>query len=246
MNDVIKSIQTLKTTRSSNFSEERISTEDFDMIIESCIKAPNASNRQSYSIIVLDDNEKKQLGLKGDKVLLFIVDFHRHECLKEYLGKNISFNHFQPFLTGVIDVSLAVQNAVIAANSLGIGYLTTNDTYTRDLDKIFDLLKLPRKGCFPLLYLCLGYPMNKIVNQKSRINIKHIVHYGEYNDYNQDKILSIVNEYDNADLELFTNWKEKGYETYLDWFYDKWLPSLEKQEKSLKLIEVLKRIGFID
>jgi len=54
MNDVIKSIQTLKTTRSSNFSEERISTDDFDMIIESCIKAPNASNRQSYSIIVLE------------------------------------------------------------------------------------------------------------------------------------------------------------------------------------------------
>lgn len=246
MNDTIKNIQSLKTTRSSNFSEEKISNENFDIIIESCVKAPNASNRQSYSIIVLDDEEKEKLGLKGDKILLFLVDFHRHECLKEYLGKNISFNHFQPFLTGVIDVSLAVQNAVIAANSLNIGYLTTNDTYTRDLDKIFDLFKLPKKGCFPLLYLCLGYPKDKTISQKSRIDIKHIVHYGKYNDYNQNEIISIVNEYDSVELELFTNWKEKGYKTYLDWFYDKWLPSLEKQEKSLKLIDLLKRIGFLD
>lgn len=246
MNDTIKNIHRLKTTRSSNFSEKKISNENFDTIIKSCVKAPNASNRQSYSIIILDDKEKKKLGLKGDKVLLFLVDFHRHERLKEYLGKDISFNHFQPFLTGVIDVSLAVQNAVIAANSLNIGYLTTNDTYTRDLDEIFDLFKLPRKGCFPLLYLCLGYPKNGTVSQKSRIDIKHIVHRGKYNDYTQDEIQSIVMEYDNAELELFTNWKEKGYKTYLEWFYDKWLPSLEKKEKSLKLVDILKRTGFLD
>ena len=75
-------------------------------------------------------------------MLLYIIDFYRHECIKEYLGSNISFNHFQPFLTGVIDVSLAVQNAVIAANSLNIGYLVTNDVYTKDLDKIFNLFNL--------------------------------------------------------------------------------------------------------
>ncbi|MCP4551431.1 MAG: nitroreductase [Bacteroidetes bacterium] len=246
MNETIKNIFNLKTTRSNNFGKDKISNENFDTIIKACVKAPNASNRQSYSIIVLDDKEKKELGLKGDKVLLFLVDFYRHECLKEYLGKNISFNHFQPFLTGVIDVSLAVQNAVIAANSLNIGYLTTNDTYTRDLDKIFDLFKLPNKGCFPLLYLCLGYPKNKTESQKSRIDIKHIVHHGEYNKCNQDEIISITNEYDNVELELFTKWKEKGYKTYLDWFYDKWLPSLEKQEKSLKLLDILKRIGFLN
>jgi FMN reductase [NAD(P)H] len=246
MNDTIKNINGLHTTRSSNFSEERISAEDFDTIIKACIKAPNASNRQSYSIIILDDNEKKKLRLKGDKVLLFLVDFHRHECLRKYLGKNISFYHFQPFLTGIIDVSLAVQNAVIAASSLNIGYLTTNDTYTRDLDKIFDLFNLPKKGCFPLLYLSLGYPKNKTRGQKSRIDIKHVVHDRKYSDYSPEEIASIVKEYDNVELELFTDWKEKGYKTYLDWFYDKWLPSLENPKKSLKLTDTLKGIGFLD
>lgn len=246
MNETIKNLHNLKTTRSSNFSEEKISNEDFETILKSSIKAPNASNRQSYSIIVLDEEEIKKLNLKGDKVLLFIIDFYRHECLKKYLGRNISFNHFQPFLTGVIDVSLAVQNAVIAANSLSIGYLITNDTYTKDLDKLFDLFRLPKKGCFPLLYLCLGYPKDKIVSKKSRIDIKHIVHYGKYRHYTQDEIMSIVNEYDNVELELFTNWKEKGYRTYLEWFYDKWTPSLEKKEKSLKLTDRIKDIGFLD
>src|ERR1035437_8989765 len=120
MNETLENIFKLKTTRSNNFSEEKISDENFETILNASVRAPNASNRQSYSIIVLDAEQKKKLGLNGDKVLLFIIDFHRHECLKEYLGKEISFNHFMPFLTGVIDVSLAVENAVIAANSLDI------------------------------------------------------------------------------------------------------------------------------
>ncbi|MGD0037308.1 MAG: nitroreductase [Bacteroidota bacterium] len=246
MNETIKNIYNLKTTRSSNFNRKKISSENFEAILKSCVQAPNASNRQSYSIIILDDEEKKKLKLNGDKVLLFIIDFYRHECLKEYLGKNNSFIHFQPFVTGIIDVSLAIQNAVIAANSLDIGYLVTNDTYTKDLDIIFNLFKLPKRGCFPLLYLCLGYPKDKKVSKKSRIDIKHIIHYGKYRSYTQDETISIVNEYDKIELELYTKWKEMGYKTYLDWFYDKWIPSLENREKSLRLIDFVRKTGFLD
>lgn len=246
MNETLKNISNLKTTRSNNFSENKISNEDLEIILQSSVRAPNASNRQSYSIIILNENEREELGLKGDKVLLYVIDFYRHECLKKYLGSSVSFEHFQPFMTGIIDVSLAIQNAVIAANSLNIGYLVTNDTYTKDLEKIFTLFQLPQKGCFPLLYLCLGYPEDKTMKQKSRIDINHIVHSGIYRDYSQDEIKLILNEYNNYELELFTNWKEKGYEYYLDWFYSKWTPALEKKEKSLKLLSTIKSIGFID
>lgn len=118
MNEILKNISNLKTTRSNNFSEDKISNEDLEIILQSSVRAPNASNRQSYSIIILNEIEQEELGLKGDKVLLYVIDFYRHECLKKYLGSNISFEHFQPFITGIIDVSLAIQNAVIAANSL--------------------------------------------------------------------------------------------------------------------------------
>jgi nitroreductase len=245
MNETIKTIFSLKTNRSSNFNDEKISDEKLDIIIESCMKAPNASNRQSYSIIILDEEQKNELGLKGDKVLLFLVDFYRHDLIKEKLGIDISFSHLQPFLTGIIDVSLAVENAVIVANSLDIGYLVTNDTYTKDLDRIFDLFNLPKKSCFPLLYLCLGYPKDKNIKQKSRIDKKHIIHFSKYRQYSQNEIHSIVNEYDNVKLELFTNWKEKGYQSYLAWFYAKWIPMLEKPEKSEKLQDLIKKIGFL-
>lgn len=246
MNEIIRNIDSLTTTRSSNFSDEKISDENLEIIVKSSIRAPNASNRQSYSILVVDEEQKKRLGLRGDRVLLYMIDFYRHECLKEYIKANISFDHFQPFLTGVIDVSLAVQNAVIAAHSLKIAYLITNDTYSRDLGEIFELFNLPKKGCFPLIYLCLGYAKEKTVTRKSRIALEHIVHYGRYRNYAKDEIGSIVDEYDHAELELFSGWKEKGYERYLDWFYKKWLPSLENREKSLKLVEIIKNSGFLD
>lgn len=84
------------------------------------------------------------------------------------------------------------------------------------------------------------------MKQKSRIDIKHIVHRGKYKDYSQDEINSILNEYNNHELELFTNWKENGYKNYLDWFYNKWTPALEKKEKSLKLLKTIRNIGFLD
>jgi len=247
MNESLKNIFSLSTTRGNNFSDKKVSDDDFNTLIKSGVQAPNASNRQSYSIIVIDEKTKKELGLKGDRVLLFIIDFYRHECLSKHLGKNISFDHFQPFLTGVIDVSLAIQNIVVAANSMDIGYLVTNDTYTRDLDKLFEIFKLPKKGCFPLLYLCLGYPKEKKTAHKYRLDMKHIVHYGQYNDYSKDEIEEIVQEYDTVvGLELFPKWRDKGYGAYLDWFYDKWTPALESKEKSNKVLDAIKREGFIN
>lgn len=245
MNPSLENIFNLKTTRSNNFSDKKISGEDLELIIDASLKAPNASNRQSYSIIVLDDETKNELRLKGDKVLLFLVDFHRHNCIKNSLGKDISFRHFQPFLTGVVDVSLAVQNAVIAANSMDVSYLITNDAYTKDIDKLPGLLNLPPNGCFPLLYLCLGYPKENVMKRKGRLANKHIVHYGRYNDYKEQDIIAIVKEYDKDELELFTKWKSIGYDSYCDWFYDKWLPSLENYESSEKIIGKLQESGFL-
>lgn len=245
MNPSLENIISLKTTRSNNFSGEKISNDDLDIIINASVKAPNASNRQSYSIIVLDDETKEKLRLKGDKVLLYLVDFHRHNCVKESMGKEISFNHFQPFLTGVIDVSLAVQNAVIAANSMDVSYLITNDTYTKDIEKLQDLLNLPKTGCFPLLYLCLGYPKEEVTKRKGRLDNKFVVHYGKYKKYSEQDIQEIINEYNNEELELFTKWKSIGYDSYCDWFYDKWLPSLENDNSSGKVLRRLEESGFL-
>ncbi len=181
------------------------------------------------------------------------INFRRKELIawvneqynKEYLQKDLAFDHFQPFLTGAIDVSLAIENAVVAANSLGTGYLVTNDTYTRDLNKIFGIFNIPETGCFPLLYLCLGYPKDLNIAPKSRIDKKHIVHHGKYNDYAQAELVSMINEYNNPELELFTHWKGKGYQSYLDWFYSKWIPALENPDKSSILVDTIKRIGFL-
>ena len=92
-----------------------VSKFSLDTIIKSCVKAPNASNRQSYSIIVLDDKEKNKLGLKGDKVLLFLVDFHRHVRLKKYLEK-IKEHRGAFFFTADVHLSAVIAHVVAGSS----------------------------------------------------------------------------------------------------------------------------------
>lgn len=245
MNDTIRTLLNLKTTRSNNFSDQEIDSEILDSILKSSFKAPNASNRQSYSVIILDKEQQKLLKLDGDKILLYLVDFNRLQLLSEQLTANISFDHFQAFLSGVIDVSLAVQNAVVAASSFDIGYLVTNDTYTKDPEKLYSIFNLPEKLCFPLLFLCLGYPKDKFVKNKSRINSKYIIHNGTYKNYNEKDILDLIQEYDSPSLQLFNGWKEKNFTHYLEWFFNKWTPTLESKEKSENLAKIITDKGFL-
>jgi len=101
------------------------------------IRAANASARQSYSVIVVEDRKimKKLCGFPGSKSLLFCVDFNRIADMAGYLN-----NEFQ------------------GAKSLGIDSLFTNGIHRGDAERVFDILELPQEYCFPLIALILGYP----------------------------------------------------------------------------------------
>ena len=57
MNQTLETIQNLRSIH-GNFSEHEISEQDLTTIIEASLRAANASARQGYSVIVVEDREK--------------------------------------------------------------------------------------------------------------------------------------------------------------------------------------------
>jgi hypothetical protein len=71
MNEIVNLLKNQNTTRRNQFTNKSIKQENFEVIKTSILKTANASNRQSYSIIVLVSDHAKILDFPGDKVLLF-------------------------------------------------------------------------------------------------------------------------------------------------------------------------------
>lgn len=260
MNETLKTIESLRTVRS--FSERDITDEKLSRILNSCVKAASASARQTYSIIVVDDKSvMKEIGYTGNKMLVFCVDYNRIADTAEFLGYQFSYQEaVSDFVTGSTDTVLAAQTAAIAAKSLGIDSLFTNCLHRGNIDRIYKLLNLPEKYCFPLIALILGYADESKLKTtgKGRLSGPGVIHYGKYHRLKEEEINNIVLEYDAVEkhyLSLIAGWRDKGYGHYLDYFYEVWCGFLKRdgenetkrkiQDQYPEVEKVLVKAGFL-
>ena len=129
MNQIIQSLMDRKSVRS--FTEQEIPEDIVQVILEASTQAPTAGNQQLYMILRITDPEKKhRLSIscdhqpfieKAQLVLVYCAD-----CLKWY--KAFAKAGCEPrkpeegdLFLAMCDVLIAAQNAVVAAESLGIG-----------------------------------------------------------------------------------------------------------------------------
>ena len=129
MNQIIQSLMTRKSVRS--FTDQEIPEEIIQVILEASTQAPTAGNQQLYTILRITDPEKNhRLSIscdhqpfieKANLVLVYCAD-----CLKWYTAfKESGCDPRDPgegdLLLAVCDAVIAAQNAVVAAESFGIG-----------------------------------------------------------------------------------------------------------------------------
>ena len=172
------------------FTEREISADDKNLILSSATMAPSAGNQQLYTIIdVTDERIKRRLVKTCDDqpfiasakmVLIFLAD-----CKKWYDA--FRFGGCEPRKPGVGDLMLAVtdaaiaaQNAVTAAESLGIGSCYIGDIM-ENCEEQRKLLGLP-EYVFPACMLVFGYPTEeqKVRIKPQRAALSHIVHENAY------------------------------------------------------------------
>ena len=216
MNEIIRQLFNRKSVRV--FEERTIDPADKALILQAACMAPTAGNRQLYTIIdVTDQAIKEQLVdtcdhqpfiAKAQMVLIFCAD-----CRKWYEGfKATDSEPRKPgvgdLMIAVSDANIAAQNAVTAAESLGIGSCYIGDIM-ENAEQQRELLNLP-EYVFPAAMLVFGYPTRQQQERKkpARVNMAHIVHENGYRCM------------DEAEME--TMWSpaagEKGYRAWMQAF----------------------------
>ncbi len=196
MNEVLEIIHNRVSLR--RYAEKPVTDEDLNIILEGAMRAPTAGNMMSYSILVVKDKEKKErLSItcdhqpfiaKASVVLIFLADMQRvydylHHCKVEEYSKEKGMALTEPGFANLFlassDALIAAQNAVITAESLGIGSCYIGDI-VENYEIHREMFKLPNR-VFPIAMLTLGYyPENIQRIKRPRFDKKYIVFDEEY------------------------------------------------------------------
>ena len=188
MNEIIRSLHARKSVRA--YLDRPISAEDKQAILSAACAAPTAGNMQMYTILDITDQAiKDRLAVSCDNqpfiaaapmVLVFCADYQKwYDAFRE-AGAQPRIPGAGDLLLAVVDTAIAAQNAVTAAESLGIGSCYIGDILEqRETHR--ELLQLP-EYTVPCAMLVLGYPTDRQKERKKpeRCGIKHIVHENAY------------------------------------------------------------------
>ena len=249
VNETIKTIGSLRTIH-GNFLDKPLPESALQTILQASIRAANASNMQSYSIVVVKDRAKMKAvcTYQGSCMLLYCVDFNRVKASAESLGYSYFPDNIEAFVTASINTILAAQTAAIAAKALGIDSLITNGIHRGDMDRVWKLLDLPQTCCFPLVALVLGYPTEEPPYQKGRLGGVGVIHYENYHRLTKDEVAEITRQYDDKERHLALNedWKAQGYNHYMDWWFKDWLGDSKPTDRETQMLRFLRRSGFVE
>ena len=248
-NDTIKTIKNLRTTH-GNFTDQDIPDSKLQIILDSTVRAANSSNMQTYSIVVVKDRDKmKKLGgYQASVMLVYFVDYNRLKSSAKSLGHSYYPDNMTHFVTGSINTGLAVQTAAIAAKSLGLDYLITNGIHRGNMDRLWEILDLPKEHCFPLIALYLGYPTKEPSYKKGRLKKTGIIYHEKYHTLTKDELDEITRLYDDKarHISLNQDWDQKGHKHYLDWLFTAWARKPKPADSETQIFKILKRSGFIE
>lgn len=171
MNETIKGLLERKSVRV--YTDQEISQENKRMILQAAMEAPTAGNQQLYTILdITDQRLKDRLAVTCDNqpfiaqaklVLIFCADCQKWYDAYLEGGCVTRKPGVGDLMLAVTDAAIAAQNAVTAAESLGIGSCYIGDVMEqREVHR--ELFKLP-EYVFPAVMLVFGYPTEQ---QKER------------------------------------------------------------------------------
>ena len=196
MNDMIKCLTERKSIRS--YTNQEISPDCKELILRAAMEAPTAGNQQLYTILdITSQGLKDRLAVtcdnqpfiaKGKMVLIFCADFQKWYQSFTLAGCSPRKPGPGDFLLAVEDAAIAAQNAVTAAESLGIGSCYIGDIM-ENYEVHKELLGLP-EFIFPALMLVFGYPtaQQKEREKPKRAPLDFIVHENIYPHFSQEEL----------------------------------------------------------
>jgi nitroreductase len=138
-----------------------------ETLVTAAQSAPASSNLQVWSVVAVEDPERKArlAALAGNQrhiveaptLLVWLIDLARLRNLAVENGRESGALDFtETFLLGAVDTALAAQNAVVALESLGLGSVYIGGIRNKPKEVAAELGLPPH--VFPLVGLVVGRP----------------------------------------------------------------------------------------
>ncbi|MGP9418403.1 oxygen-insensitive NADPH nitroreductase [Pseudomonas reactans] len=221
-------IDLLRSHRSiRSFTDQPITDEQRGAILSAAQGASTSSFLQCSSIIRITDpalREKLVEFTGGQKYVasaaefwVFCADFNRNQQINPQAELGLA----EQLLLGCVDTALLAQNAMTAAESLGLGGVFIGGIRNQ-VEEVIGLLKLP-KFVMPLFGMCIGHPAQDH-QVKPRMPQSMLVHENSYQPLNPQTLA----EYDE---QLAAYYLQRDSNARRDTWSDLIIRTLKKEQR---------------
>jgi len=161
-----------------------------ETLVAAASSAPTSSNMQTWSVVAVEDPAHKDriATLAGNQAfirraplfLCWVADLSRLDRLGEARGQPLEgIRYLEAYMVALVDAALAAQNALVAAESLGLGTVYVGALRNRPAEVAREL-GLPRNA-FAAFGLCVGWPDPAVASAvKPRLPQSLVLHRERY------------------------------------------------------------------
>ena len=246
MNETIQTQLNHRSIRA--FKEQELTKEEVELLVDVARHTATSKFMQAYSIISITDPalkaafsaiSKQPYVEKNGHLFLFVVDYHRNVQLTKAQDRPAKLQGTADyFIAGLTDATIAAQNMVVAAESLGMGTVFLGSLHN-DAQQIIDLLELP-EYTFPAVGLAVGWP-NQEPQLKPRLP-KEIM----YMENQYQALENPLKDIESYDEEITGYYDTRDLNNRVDRFSKQVADKMESlPPKRLALLEVIQQQGFL-
>jgi nitroreductase len=159
-----------------------------ETLVAAAQSAPTSSNLQAWSVVAVEDPDRRarlaalsarqRFVAEAPLFLCWVADLSRLTRLGEaHQTKLEALDYLESFMVALVDAALAAQNAVVAAESLGLGTVYVG-ALRHEPEQVAAELGLP-PGAFAPFGLAVGYPARPSA-VKPRLPQSLVLHREQY------------------------------------------------------------------
>ena len=246
-NDTIQALLDHRSVR--GYKPDALPEGTLETLIAAASSAATSSNMQWWSAVAIADpaTKKALTEVAGNQkhieecplYIAFVSDMSRNARISA--EQKVEFEcmpWLETFLVASIDAALAAQNAVVAAESLGLQTVYIG-AMRNDPVRVAKLLGLP-DGAFVVFGLCVGYPTDKAVGEvKPRLPQSMVLHRERYDASRESADLATYN----AEMTKFSQRHELQAGTWTQRVLNR-LGPIKSMNGREKMRAALKSLGF--
>jgi nitroreductase len=161
-----------------------------EALVAAAQSASTSSNLQVWSVVAVQDPQRKaRLAVMSGRqahieaaplFLVWLADLNRLQQLASAAGQRAEgLDHLEGLLLGVIDASLAAQNAMLAAEALGLAGVYIGGIRNQPAAVAAELGLPP--AVMPVFGMCIGYEdESRPASIKPRLGQQAVLHHEQY------------------------------------------------------------------